>query len=61
VHIPTAELTQNAVRWLLNQCYRTTWEIFREFPVSVTMRESVGPAPGVTAAAIEAARLSRTT
>jgi LacI family transcriptional regulator len=45
VHIPTAELTQNAVRWLINQCYGTTWEIFREFPVSVTMRESVGPAP----------------
>jgi LacI family transcriptional regulator len=45
VHIPTADLTQNAVRWLVNQCYRTTWDIFREFPVSVTMRSSVGPAP----------------
>jgi LacI family transcriptional regulator len=45
VHIPTAELTQNAVRWLINQCYGTTSEIFREFPISVTMRESVGPAP----------------
>ncbi|MEX3634258.1 substrate-binding domain-containing protein [Paraburkholderia sp. BR14320] len=45
VHIPTGDLTQNAVRWLINQCYGTTWEIFREFPVSVTMRESVGPAP----------------
>ncbi|MCC8394671.1 substrate-binding domain-containing protein [Paraburkholderia sp. MMS20-SJTR3] len=47
VHIPTAELTQNAVRWLVNQCYGTTWEIFREFPVSVTMRESVGPVPAL--------------
>ena len=54
VHIPTAELTQNAVRWLVNQCYRTTWEIFREFPVSVTMRGSVGPAPGATGASLKA-------
>jgi LacI family transcriptional regulator len=44
VHIPTAELTQNAVRWLINQCYGTKWEIFREFPVTVTMRASVGKA-----------------
>jgi LacI family transcriptional regulator len=42
VHIPTADLTQNAVRWLVNQCYGTSWEIFREFPVTVTMRASVG-------------------
>jgi LacI family transcriptional regulator len=56
VHIPTAELTQNAVRWLVHQCYRTTWEIFREFAVSVTMRESVGPAPGVDRASIVASR-----
>ena len=41
VHIPTADLTQNAVRWLVNQCYGTSWEIFREFPVTVTMRASV--------------------
>jgi LacI family transcriptional regulator len=43
VHIPTAELTQNAVRWLINQCYGTKWDIFREFPVTVSMRASVGP------------------
>jgi LacI family transcriptional regulator len=49
VHIPTAELTQNAVRWLVNQCYGTSWEITREFPVSVTMRESVGQVPGTLA------------
>jgi LacI family transcriptional regulator len=58
VHIPTAELTQNAVRWLVNQCYRTTWEIFREFPVSVTMRESMGPAPGA-GASVKAERAGR--
>jgi LacI family transcriptional regulator len=44
VHIPTAELTQNAVRWLINQCYGTSWAIERTFPVTVTMRASVGPA-----------------
>ncbi|QDQ82926.1 LacI family DNA-binding transcriptional regulator [Paraburkholderia megapolitana] len=42
VHMPTAELTQNAVRWLLNQCYGTTNDIVREFPITVTMRASVG-------------------
>lgn len=42
VHIPTAELTRNAVRWLINQCYGTAWPIERTFPVSVTMRASVG-------------------
>jgi LacI family transcriptional regulator len=45
VHIPTAELTRNAVRWLINHCYRTSWDIERAFPVTVTMRASVGPAP----------------
>jgi LacI family transcriptional regulator len=43
VHIPTQELTQNAVRWLVNECYGTSWEIFRDFPVTVTMRASVAP------------------
>jgi LacI family transcriptional regulator len=41
VHIPTQQLTQNAVRWLLNQCYGTQHEIARDFPVTVTMRGSV--------------------
>lgn len=41
VHIPMQQLTQNAVRWLLNICYGTRHEISREFPVSVTMRGSV--------------------
>lgn len=41
VHIPTEELTRNAVRWLVNECYGTSWEIFRDFPVTVTMRASV--------------------
>lgn len=41
IHIPIRELTQNAVRWLANQCYGTTYAIEREFPVSVTMRGSV--------------------
>lgn len=41
VHIPMQQLTQNAVRWLLNQCYGTQHEIVRDFPVTVTMRGSV--------------------
>jgi LacI family transcriptional regulator len=41
VHIPTQQLTQNAVRWLLNLCYGTQHHIEREFPVTVTMRGSV--------------------
>ncbi|MES2742092.1 MAG: substrate-binding domain-containing protein [Pseudomonadota bacterium] len=45
VHMPTAELTQNAVRWLLNQCYGTSHQIHRDFAVTVTARGSLG-APG---------------
>ncbi|GJJ02211.1 LacI family transcriptional regulator [Duganella rhizosphaerae] len=41
VHIPMQQLTQNAVRWLLNLCYGTQHEIVRDFPVTVTMRGSV--------------------
>ncbi|MFP6559096.1 substrate-binding domain-containing protein [Paraburkholderia sp. B3] len=44
VHIPTAELTRNAVRWLINQCYGADWLIERTFPVTVTMRASVARA-----------------
>ncbi|MES2161554.1 MAG: LacI family DNA-binding transcriptional regulator [Pseudomonadota bacterium] len=43
VHIPMQQLTQNAVRWLLNLCYGTQHEIVRDFPVTVTMRGSVAP------------------
>lgn len=45
VHIPTADLTQNAVRWLLNECYGTSYPIYREFPVTVTTRASVAVPP----------------
>jgi LacI family transcriptional regulator len=41
VHIPIQQLTQNAVRWLLNQCYNTQHAITRDFPVTVSMRGSV--------------------
>nr|WP_315399023.1 LacI family DNA-binding transcriptional regulator [uncultured Duganella sp.] len=41
VHIPMRELTQNAVRWLLNQCYGTEHAITRDFPVTVSYRGSV--------------------
>lgn len=43
VHIPMQQLTQNAVRWLLNHCYGTQHEIRRDFPVSVSQRGSVAP------------------
>jgi LacI family transcriptional regulator len=45
VHIPTADLTQNAVRWLLNASYGTAYTIYREFPVTVTNRASVAAPP----------------
>lgn len=45
VHIPTQQLTQNAVRWLLNICYGSQYDISREFPVSVTRRGSVSQPP----------------
>jgi LacI family transcriptional regulator len=45
VHIPTQQLTQNAVRWLLNQCYGTQHHIERDFPITVTMRASVARRP----------------
>lgn len=41
VHIPMQQLTQNAVRWLLNQCYGTKHTIVRDFPVTVSTRGSV--------------------
>ena len=41
VHIPMQQLTQNAVRWLLNQCYGTKHAIVRDFPVTVSKRGSV--------------------
>ncbi|WGS47859.1 substrate-binding domain-containing protein (plasmid) [Burkholderia sp. JSH-S8] len=45
IHIPVAELTQNAVRWLINQCYGTSLKVARKFDVGVAMRASVGAAP----------------
>nr|WP_315217950.1 LacI family DNA-binding transcriptional regulator [uncultured Duganella sp.] len=41
VHIPMQQLTQNAVRWLLNQCYGTKHAISRDFPVTMSVRGSV--------------------
>ncbi|MBB5609513.1 MULTISPECIES: substrate-binding domain-containing protein [unclassified Janthinobacterium] len=47
VHIPIQELTQNAVRWLLNQCYGTSYTIERDFPVTITLRASVAKRQGI--------------
>jgi LacI family transcriptional regulator len=41
VHIPWREITQNALHWLLNRCYGSSYPVEREFPVSVTWRSSV--------------------
>lgn len=50
VHIPTSELTQNAVRWLLNECYGTSYAIHRDFPVTLTMRASMATPAKVASA-----------
>ncbi len=41
IHVPMGELTANAVRWLINQCYGSALPVVREFPISVSMRASV--------------------
>jgi LacI family transcriptional regulator len=41
VHIPMYEVTSNAVRWLINECYGVGQPVVRQFPVSVSMRASV--------------------
>jgi LacI family transcriptional regulator len=44
IHVPMGELTANAVRWLLNECYGAERPVVREFPLSISMRASVAPA-----------------
>lgn len=41
VHIPWREITTNALRCLLNQCYGQAQPVQKSFPVSVTWRSSV--------------------
>jgi LacI family transcriptional regulator len=43
VHIPMYEVTSNAVRWLINECYGVGQPVMRQFPISVSMRASVAP------------------
>jgi LacI family transcriptional regulator len=42
VHMPWKEITQSGLHWLLNLCYETSYSVIREFPISVTWRDSVG-------------------
>ncbi len=42
VHMPWKDITQSGLHWLLNLCYETNYSVIREFPVSVTWRDSVG-------------------
>ncbi|MES2934385.1 MAG: LacI family DNA-binding transcriptional regulator [Pseudomonadota bacterium] len=44
IHIPVEDIASNCLRLLLNQCYGSSHPICRDFPISVTMRDSVGPA-----------------
>jgi LacI family transcriptional regulator len=41
VHIPMEEMTANAVHWLINQCYGGDLPVERDFPVSISERNSV--------------------
>ncbi|WP_240648264.1 LacI family DNA-binding transcriptional regulator [Pararobbsia silviterrae] len=45
IHIPMYEVAANAVRWLIEQCYGVSQPIERQFPVTVSMRDSVAMAP----------------
>jgi LacI family transcriptional regulator len=45
VHMPWREMTQNGINALLNLCYDMRRPVMRDFPVSVTLRASLAPAP----------------
>jgi LacI family transcriptional regulator len=45
VHIPLREVTIAGVHCLLNRCYGLELSVDRQFPVGVTWRASLGPAP----------------
>lgn len=41
IHIPMEEMTANAVRWLINACYGGNLPVERDFPISVSERNSI--------------------
>lgn len=45
VHIPMREVTLNGLNWLMNRCYDSDLPVSRDFPIRMTWRASVGPAP----------------
>ncbi|QJE02173.1 LacI family DNA-binding transcriptional regulator [Massilia forsythiae] len=45
VHMPWREMTQNGIDALLNLCYDMKRPVMRDFPVSLTVRASLAPAP----------------
>ncbi|MCA1245540.1 LacI family DNA-binding transcriptional regulator [Massilia sp. MS-15] len=45
VHMPWREMTLNGLNALLNRCYDLQRPVTRTFPVSVTLRASLGKAP----------------
>jgi LacI family transcriptional regulator len=44
VHIPTREVTQAGLHWLLNRRYGLELPVLRDFPISVSWRDSVAAA-----------------
>jgi LacI family transcriptional regulator len=42
VHMPWKDITQSGLHWMLNRCYGTSYSVIREFPISVTWRDSLG-------------------
>jgi LacI family transcriptional regulator len=49
VHIPWREMTQSAVRKLLNMCYDLKRPVKRKFPISLTTRGSLSKPPAMSA------------
>ena len=48
IHFPIETMTLQSLHWLLNRCYGAVHQVQREFPISFTLRASLGPAPGAT-------------
>jgi len=41
VAIPMCEMAMNGCRWLLNQCFDMSLEVYCDFPINATWRASV--------------------
>ncbi len=43
INFPIETMTLQSLHWLLNQCYGSGHKVQREFPISFTLRASLGP------------------